>query len=66
MALTKDQWYDIFYSEENERVLRSIRQIGYGEIKIVVHERRPVDLYPAPRIRLQKQKKKHAEDTEPV
>lgn len=50
--MTPQEWFDRFYSLENEALLTIIENVGFGEVKIIVHEQKPVKLFPTPEIRL--------------
>jgi len=57
-AYTKDQWYDQFYNDDNAALMMWIKKIRHGEIKIIVHEGRPIDIYVGKRIRIRKNEPK--------
>lgn len=49
--ISEETWYE-FYTPENLKLLRAIRETEFGEIKIEIHHKRPVYLYIWKKMRL--------------
>ena len=54
--MTEKDWFDKYYTPENKRIIDMFTLIKFGELRIEVHNKKPVVMYPSNKIRLQKEK----------
>lgn len=53
--MTKDDWYK-YYTPENKKILDMFPVVKYGDVRIEIHNKKPVIIYATQKFRLQKDK----------
>jgi len=54
--VTEKEWFEKYYTPENKKIIDIIRLVKYGEMNIEISNRKPVNIYPSVKIRLQRDK----------